>query len=198
MRLIYKIFTLFLVIVIIFSIGEYYLLQIKPVNHMDSSVTIETNFTAETYNNLSSVEVFVNTSFTGYPIMNITNPGGGFQILFVYIGNTTQELLKNLTDYKEVNGSTYSVPCYLNISNINATWLQAAWWIESGVNITNSLLHGKSNVTVFSNITAPAGYYGFKLIIYGNREIGALKVSLNRKYIYVNNETKGSGKPTPY
>ena len=197
-RLIYKIFILFITIILIFSIGEFYLMQIKPVNHDDSSVTIKANFTAKNYYNMSSVEAFVNASFTGSPIMNITNPGGGFQIYLVYIGNTTQELSKNLTQYHEINGSTVSIPCYLNISNINATSLSNACYIELGVNLTNNNLHGTSNATVFYNILAPAGYYGFKLIVLGGSVIGSLKVVLNREYIYVQHETKGSGQPVPY
>ena len=198
MRIIYKIFILFIIIILIFSIGEFYLMQIKPVNPYDSSVTIEANFTGKNYYNMSGVEAFVNASFTGSPIISIWNGGGGFQIFLVYIGNTTQELSKNLTSCHEIVTSTYSFPCYLNISNINASSLQRANCIELGVNLTNNHLHGTSKATVFYNILAPAGYYGFKLIIYGNSEIGSLKVVLNREYIYVQHETKGSGQPVPY
>jgi hypothetical protein len=198
-RLIYKVFILFIIIILIFSIGEFYLMQIKLVNPWDSSVTIEADFTAKNYYNMSDVEAFVNASFTGSPIIGIWNGGGGFQLHLVYIGNTTQELSQNLTSYHEINGSTISIPCYLNISNINASSLQRANCIEQGVNLTNNHLHGTSKATVFYNILAPAGYYGFKLIIYGgNSEIGSLKVVLNREYIYVQHETKGSGQPVPY
>ena len=65
-RLIYKVFILFIIIILIFSIGEFYLMQIKPVNPWDSSVTIEADFTAKNYYNMSDVEAFVNASCAKY------------------------------------------------------------------------------------------------------------------------------------
>lgn len=198
MRLIYKIFTLFLILILVFATGEFYLMQIKPVNHYDSSVTIQTDFTSGTYYNMSSVKAYINTSFTGSPILNMTNPGGGFQIYLVYIGNTTQQLSQNITINHGTEGSTPSIPCYLNISNINPLWLQYACSIELGANITNNHLVSTSNVTIFSNISAPAGYYGFRLLVLGGSEVGKINVILNMKYIYIDNETKGSGMHRPY
>lgn len=196
MKILFKIFIIFIIFILLFVAAEVYLADNPRINHMDSSVMVNMNFSATNYSNMNDVIIYVNTTVEGSPILNMENYDGAIQVIIAYIGNNASDSAKNLSDFRGNpsicllnNTGSYQD---INISNLKSNNCS----IMFGVNITANKLQNITHIVDRCNAPETKGYYAPRLGItaMGNSVVGSLSIKLNHAFIYVNNGSQNTPK----